>query len=198
MDQRRMARRAALGILAAGTVAGGLMLRKPAQPATLTPNTGPDPEVPPLQDISALRTFTLPRAMPAITWHDADGRPHTLAELAGRGVVLNLWATWCAPCVAELPSLAAFARQAAADNIAVLALSVERGGAPTVARYFSIHGIEGLAVLTDPMSAAAQTLGTRGVPTTLVIDRQGRERGRLEGGADWSTPQALAAVRKLV
>ena len=198
MDQRRMARRAALGTLAAGTVAVSLLLRKPAQPATLTPNTGPDPEVPPLRDISALQAFTLPRAVPAITWHDADGQPHTLAELAGRGVVLNLWATWCAPCVAELPSLAAFARKAAPDGIAVLALSVDRGGAAAVARYFAVHDIQGLAVLTDPMSAAAQLLGTRGVPTTLVIDRQGRERARLEGGTDWSTPQALAAVRKLV
>lgn len=192
-----MARRAALGTLAAGTVAAGLWLRKPAEPATLTPNTGPEPEMPPLRDISAMQTLATPRALPPFTWRDADGRSHAIAELAGRGVVLNFWATWCAPCVAELPSLAAFARAAAADGVAVLALSLDRGGAATVARYFAAHGIGGLAVLLDPMGAAADALGTRGVPTTLVIDREGRERARLEGGTDWNTPAALAAVRRL-
>ncbi len=197
MDQRSMARRAALGVLAGGTVAAGLWLRKPARTATLTPNTGPDLETPPLHDISAMQVLATPRALPPLTWQDASGRGHSMTELLGHGVVLNLWATWCAPCVAELPSLAAFARAAAADGIAVLALSSDRGGAPAVARYFAAHGVAGLPVLLDPMSAAAQALGARGIPTTLVIDRAGRERARLEGGTDWSTPSALAAVRKL-
>ena len=197
MDQGRMTRRVALGALAAGTVAAGLWLRKPARPATLTPNTGPEPEAPPLRDIGAMQALPAPRALPPFTWRDAAGGTHALAELAGHGVVLNLWATWCAPCVAELPSLATFARAAAADGIVVLPLSIDRGGAATVARYFAAHGIGGLPVLLDPMGAAADLLGTRGVPTTLVIDRAGRERARLEGGTDWSTPAALAAVRKL-
>ncbi len=192
-----MARRAALGTIVAGTVATGLWLRKPAQPATLTPNTGPQPETPPLRDIAAMQTLATPHTLPPFTWQDAAGGAHTLAELAGRGVVLNFWATWCAPCVAELPSLAKFAQAAAADGIAVLALSVDRGGAATVTRYFAAHGIGGLAVLLDPMSVAAQALGMRGVPTTLVVDREGRERARLEGATDWSTATALAAVRKL-
>jgi hypothetical protein len=80
----------------------------------------------------------------------------------------------------------------------VLPLSSDRGGAPIVEKYFRSHGLTGLDVLLDPQGAAARALGARGVPTTVVIDRQGRERARLEGAADWTAADMLAALRKLV
>ncbi len=112
-------------------------------------------------------------------------------------MVVNLWATWCVPCVEELPSLARLSQTLAPDDIAVLPLSSDRGGAKTVEAFFQQHGITGLPVLLDPRSAAIRVLHARGIPTSLVIDRKGREVARLEGSADWSTPAAAQLVKRL-
>ena len=112
---------------------------------------------------------------------DADGAAHGIEEFAGKGLVINLWATWCVPCVAELPALAALAGRVRDAGILVLPLSSDRGGAPVVEKYYRKHGIEGLPVWLDPKGAAARAWGARGLPTTLIVDRQGRERGRMEG-----------------
>ena len=113
-------------------------------------------------------------------------------------MVINLWATWCVPCVAEMPSLAALSKALAPDDIAVLPLSSDRGGARRVEAFYQEHGITGLPVLLDPKGAAARAWHARGIPTSLIIDKKGRERARLEGSADWSTPAAARLVRKLV
>jgi len=120
-----------------------------------------------------------------------------MGKLKGKVVVLNLWATWCVPCVAELPSLVALAGKLAAAGIVVLPLSDDRGGAPVVQRFYQTHSIAGLGVWLDPKGMAAEALGARGLPTTIIIDRQGRERARLEGGADWASAEAVAAVIRL-
>jgi thiol-disulfide isomerase/thioredoxin len=135
---------------------------------------------------------------PDISFTDAEGAEHHLAEFAGHGMVINLWATWCVPCVAEMSPLAKLAQTLAPEDIAVLPLSSDRGGAPVVRRFYESHGITALPVLLDPKSAVAHAWGVNGIPTTVVIDKQGRERGRLEGAADWSTPQAAAGIRLLV
>ena len=138
-----------------------------------------------------------PVAAPDIAFLSADGTEHRLAEFLGHGMVINLWATWCAPCVEEMPSLARLSKTLAPDDIAVLPLSSDRGGAKAVEAFFQEHGITGLPVLLDPKSAAAHAWHARGIPTSLIIDKQGRERARLEGSADWSTPAAARIVRKL-
>ncbi len=123
---------------------------------------------------------------------------HGIADFAGTGLVINLWATWCVPCVAELPALAALAARVQPAGILVIPASSDRGGAPVVVTYYRKHGIEGLPVWLDPKGAAARAWGARGIPTTLIVDRQGRERGRLEGAVDWASEAAVAAVRRLV
>jgi thiol-disulfide isomerase/thioredoxin len=188
------------GVLAAGTVAAGALWRKPAAPPVATPLTGPEEEAPSvrLQSIAALVPTDPPRAMPEIHFTDGTGTIHSLAEYAGSGVVLNLWATWCVPCVAELPALAELSRQGAALGIVVVPLSSDRGGAEVVRHFYAAHGLEALPVRLDPKGEAGRALGARGIPTTLVIDRQGRERGRLEGSADWAAAATLARLRELV
>jgi thiol-disulfide isomerase/thioredoxin len=146
---------------------------------------------------SVLKPTDPPVAPPAITFLDKNGTPHQLAEFLGHGMVVNLWATWCVPCVAELPALALLARTLAPDDIAVMPLSSDRGGLPKVQAFFDERGIQGLPILLDPKGSATQAWGVRGIPTTLIIDRLGREQARAEGAADWSSPAAAALIRKL-
>jgi thiol-disulfide isomerase/thioredoxin len=135
--------------------------------------------------------------LPDFQFRLPDGTVKTIADYAGKGVVLNLWATWCAPCVAEMPSLDALAAAVRSANAVVLPLSSDRGGAAAVERWYSAHDIKNLPILLDPTGAAARALGARGIPTTLLIDGKGRERGRLEGGADWADPKSIAMVKAL-
>jgi thiol-disulfide isomerase/thioredoxin len=176
-------RRAVLG--AGGTLAAALLARKPRAEG--------------LDDLaSVLKLTDPPVAAPDVAFVSADGTEHHLADFLGHGMVINLWATWCAPCVAEMPSLAKLSKTLAPDDIAVLPLSSDRGGGRRVAAFYQEHDITGLPVLLDPQSAAAHAWQVRGLPTSLIIDKEGREVARLEGSADWSTPAAARLVRKLV
>ncbi len=127
----------------------------------------------------------------------ADGTVRTIGDYAGKGVVLNLWATWCVPCVAEMPALDALAAAVRSSGVVVLPISSDRGGAVAVERFYRQHEVKNLPVVLDPMGAGARMLGARGIPTTLLIDARGMERGRMEGGADWDSPATIAMIRKL-
>jgi thiol-disulfide isomerase/thioredoxin len=202
MISTRRAIVAATALAAGGTVAAAWLLRKPA-PVIHAPiaaaqgATGGNERVP-LQGASALVATDPPHPVAPISFTDARGATHRIGELAGRGVVVNLWATWCVPCVAELPALARLAAQVAGDGIVVLPLSSDRGGAAAVERFFHGHAIVGLDIMLDPGGAAGEALAARGVPTTVIVDRVGRERARLEGAADWAAPAMVAAIRRLV
>jgi thiol-disulfide isomerase/thioredoxin len=182
---------------AGGTLAVAWQRGKPGVQTIHTLTAQPAPPEVRLLGIEVLKRIEPPAPMPPAALVDASGAVHGLAEFAGKGLVINLWATWCVPCVAELPALAALAGRVK-DGILVLPLSSDRGGAPVVEAFYRKHGIEGLPVWLDPKGAAAQAWGARGIPTTLIIDRQGRERGRLEGAVDWASDAAPAAIRGLV
>ena len=170
---------------AGGTLAATLIARKPRAED--------------LDDLaSMLKPVDPPVDPPDIAFTAADGSEHRLAEFRGHGMVINLWATWCGPCIEELPSLAALSKTLAPDDIAVLPLSSDRGGAKTVQSYFHEHDITGLPVLLDPHSAAAHAWNVHGIPASFIIDKQGREVARMDGAADWSTPAAARLIRKLV
>ena len=170
---------------AAGTLAAGICARKPRAEGAE-------------EFARKLVVADPPAPVPPITFTSADGKEHRLEDFAGRGMVVNFWATWCAPCVEEMPSLAALSKTLAPDDIAVLPLSSDRGGAAVVAAFYRKNEISLLPVLLDPKGAAARAWRARGVPTTVIVDRQGREQARLEGSADWSTPQVALLVRRLV
>jgi thiol-disulfide isomerase/thioredoxin len=180
---RLITRRRALA--AGGTLAAALVARKPRAAEALDPLSG------------AIEPFDHPAPPPPITFLGADGQSHTLAEFAGHGMVVNLWATWCGPCVEEMASLDAASRALAPSDIAILPLSSDRGGADVVRAFFKTHNIAGLPVLLDPKSAAVHAWNARGIPTSLIIDKQGRAVAKVEGAADWSSPAAIALVRRL-
>jgi thiol-disulfide isomerase/thioredoxin len=173
------------GLLAGGTVAAALAGRKPRAAGLPDVTGGLTPVDPPVEAAD-------------ITFQTADGTAHTLAEFRGRGMVVNFWATWCQPCVAEMPSLAALSKQLAPFDIAVMPLSSDRGGAPVVSKWFLDHDVTGLPVLLDPKGEAARTLHARGIPMTVIIDRKGMMRARLDGAADWDDPQVVTLIKMVV
>jgi thiol-disulfide isomerase/thioredoxin len=191
-------RRAALagaGALAVATVAAVTLLRKPPAPIIHTPI--PEPPIA-LQPVTAMKPTVPPAPPPPASFTDAAGAVHRIADFAGKGLVVNCWATWCTPCVAEMPDLQVLARKVAADNILVLPLSSDRGGAEVVRTFYASHGITDLPIWLDPKSAAVGAWGIEGLPTTLIIDRQGREQGRFEGAVDWAADATVARIRQLV
>lgn len=193
---RRRAIVAGTVALAGGTVAAAAAIRKPG-PFVHTPVADPEViKVVSLQDVSTLQEAGTPQLVLPFGFTDGSGKARKITEYAGRGVVVNFWATWCPPCVAELPALAKLAGMVHAEGIDVLALSVDRGGADKVRAYFQTNGITGLDILVDPQSAASHALGCRGVPTTIIVDRSGRERARMEGPADWASDDMVQAVRR--
>jgi thiol-disulfide isomerase/thioredoxin len=136
------------------------------------------------------------KPVPAIRFMDASGRVMTLEDFRGRVVVLNLWATWCTPCVAEMPTLDRLQQQLGEEDAIVLALSIDRGGQEAVKEFYAKTGVSHLKVFVDPTMRAQSDIGILGLPTTLIIDREGRERGRLVGPAEWDDAAAVDLVRR--
>lgn len=136
-----------------------------------------------------------PRPVPALDIRDNDSRPAGLDSFRGKPVLMNLWASWCLPCVAELPALDRLKPQAEAEGIAVMALCLDRSGNIGAVNTFARLGIKNLAVHVDYERRAGEVLGVPVLPTTLLIDAQGREVARYVGPAAWDSPQALALLR---
>lgn len=135
-----------------------------------------------------------PEPLPEITFANAEGQPLTLASFAGRVVLLNLWATWCAPCRKEMPDLDTLQRELGSNDFEVVALSVDRAGAAASQKFLEQIKVRALKLYVDASARAGGPLKAVGLPVTLLIDRQGREIGRLVGPAHWDSPEA----RKLI
>jgi thiol-disulfide isomerase/thioredoxin len=136
-----------------------------------------------------------PSPVPALSFVDADGRTRSLDDFKGRLVLLNLWATWCGPCVEEMPALDRLQARLGGDDFTVLALAMDRQGRTLVEPFLVKLRIRNLAMYLDTSGNATRALKARGLPTTLLIDRDGREIGRLEGAAEWDSDAAAAFLR---
>jgi thiol-disulfide isomerase/thioredoxin len=139
-----------------------------------------------------------PVALPDIAFKDGEGNPVTLADWRGRVVLINLWATWCAPCRREMPSLARLQDEIGGDDFEVLAISVDRKGAEASAKFLSETGAENLALYVDETFKVARDLKAPGLPVTILVDRQGREIGRLTGPAEWDSEDALSLIGAVI
>ena len=137
-----------------------------------------------------------PVPVPAIAVTTLDGIETSTAAFRDKVTLLNLWATWCAPCVRELPALASLHAALGGEGFQVVALSLDRGGRHQVEPFLQRAGIAGLPVFLDPKGQSMKELRLRGLPTTLLIDRQGREIARLEGDAAWDGEDAMAVIRE--
>ncbi len=113
-------------------------------------------------------------------------------------VLLNIWATWCPPCRAEMPSLDRLAGEMEGPDFALIALSTDRGGVERVAQFYDDYLIDNLDIMHDRSGNFARQAGVLGLPVTLILDRQGREIARLLGDADWASPEARAILRRII
>ena len=145
----------------------------------------------------ALRSRMPPVAVRNVAFEDGVGRSRSLAEFRGKYVLLNLWATWCAPCREELPSLSRLARALGGPQFEVLALSVDTVGPEVVKRFYAETGVDGLAIYVDRSLQANAALSVIGLPTTVLIDRDGLEVARLIGAAEWDSPKAIERIRQM-
>jgi thiol-disulfide isomerase/thioredoxin len=138
-----------------------------------------------------------PCPLPPLTFQDASGKDKTLADFHGSVVLLNLWATWCPPCIREMPALNALQQRLGSDDFKVVAISQDRGGAAVAGKWLSSNGFTALPLYLDPTASVGRTLESPGLPVTLLIDRQGRELARLYGPADWDSDDMIAKLRQL-
>jgi thiol-disulfide isomerase/thioredoxin len=139
-----------------------------------------------------------PQPVPDISFQDGNGQPRTLAAFSGKVVLLNIWATWCAPCRQEMPTLDRLQAELGGPEFEVVALSMDRKGPKVVTKFFGEVGVKHLALNIDTSSKAMFTLGAFGLPLTLLIDRQGREVGRVVGPAEWDSPEMVAFIRNRI
>jgi thiol-disulfide isomerase/thioredoxin len=150
--------------------------------------------VPAASDMLAITPRTERGAPVDLAYFDGDGEERRLSDLRGMVVVLNIWATWCPPCVREMPTLDSLAAQTQDQDVVVLALSQDRGGDRKVPKFYEGAGIENLEVALDPTLAAGKVFGIRGLPTTVILDKTGREVARHEGYREWDGLDVLALL----
>jgi len=140
---------------------------------------------------------TRPSPAPAISLADSSGDTIELSDLRGKPVIVNLWATWCEPCLREMPSLERV-QSRFGERIAVLAVSEDRGGDKTVEPFIAKLGLKSVKIYIDPKSEVGHAFAVRGLPTSLLIDRNGMLLGRVEGAAEWDSPKILSVLQPLL
>ncbi len=135
------------------------------------------------------------KPVPDIAFQDGTGKPMRLSAWKGRVVLVNLWATWCAPCRKEMPALAALQKQLGSPEFEVVAISLDRKGVEAASAFLEETGAASLNLYVEPTARILSELEAIGLPATLLVDRKGNEIGRLLGPAEWNSPEAIALIR---
>lgn len=145
-------------------------------------------------EMSRFRSADTPPPQPRGPILTGDRDEITLAGRRGQVILVNFWATWCAPCVVEMPALDALQARMGSSQFEVVAVSMDRR-IEDAERFLTEHELEHLALYFDPNMNMAFAAGARGLPVSVLYDRYGREIGRLEGDADWASPEAVALIQ---
>lgn len=139
-----------------------------------------------------------PKLVAALQFKDGDGHSRSLADFRGKVVLLNIWATWCVPCRKEMPALDRLQTTLGGNDFEVVPLSIDRGGMDVVRKFYAEVGIQKLGMYRDNSGSATREFGAVGIPTTLLIDREGREIGRLIGPAEWDSAEVVEFLRCMI
>ena len=149
-------------------------------------------------DMRKLIVHEEPRELKSTIIVDEDGNDLDLSSFGGKTILLNFWATWCAPCRAEMPSLDALNEELGGDSFEVLTVSSGRNPAPAVDGFFKEANIKTLPKYADPTTKFSRDSGVLGLPVTLILDENGHEIARLQGEAEWNSENAKAILAKFI
>ncbi|MFV0358242.1 TlpA disulfide reductase family protein [Tropicimonas sp.] len=156
-------------------------------------------------DVAALREGGMkklalheaPGALPDIELTDADDTLRRLSEFRGKWLVVNFWATWCAPCRNEMPTLSNLQTIFADRPVEVVTIATGRNAPAAIDRFFDEIGVTNLPKFRDPRQQLARQMGIMGLPVTVIVDPEGREVGRLIGDAPWDSESSVAILEAL-
>ena len=145
--------------------------------------------------MSRFRLTRPPKPVPDLEFTDVNDQPLRISDFTGQARLINLWATWCGPCVKEMPSLDRLQEAMPRDRFLVLPISVDGPSRAKVVPFYKERKLFDLHIYYDKNRKAMSVLGVSLLPTSILVDPAGRELGRLEGDADWDTLDGLALMR---
>jgi thiol-disulfide isomerase/thioredoxin len=169
----------------------------PSTPSAAVPSAAPSKAPATSENTDPIRAFVTkktPEPLPDIVFNDASGKTVKLSDFKGRTVLLNVWATWCAPCREEMPSLDRLQKELGSDAFEVVALSIDRQGADAAKKFLDEVKASSLKLYVDATAKQGLALKIVGMPTTILINKDGLEVGRLPGTAEWDS----AAAKQLI
>jgi len=153
-------------------------------------------------EVAAVELRTRPQPAPALAFTGPDGQPTTLAALKGKTLLVNLWATWCAPCLKEMPSLDALQKEMGGPDFAVVAINIDTRNLDKPKTWLADNRIAALPFYADPQAATFQVLRAAhkagGIPVGLTVARAGCELGIIQGPADWASTEAKALMKAAI
>lgn len=150
---------------------------------------------------SALDNFSLTEGkppVPDIQFRNPDGDVLNLSDYRGKVLLFNAWATWCGPCINEMPGLNIAQKQLGSDDFQVLPVSMDRAGVQTIDLFYREHALRNLPILLEHRASIGVKMRPRGLPFTILIDRDGREIGRALGEVFWNAPEGMALLKKYI
>ena len=128
---------------------------------------------------------------------DETGNSFQISDLMDGPVLINFWATWCAPCIAELPALSRAAEALAEDGITIVLVSIDRGGAEKALPFLQKYGVNGVALGFDPRAKLSRDMGVRGLPTTFLLNQKQTQSWQFVGPYEWDEAEMLTLIREL-
>ena len=152
---------------------------------------------PPKLPTAELIVRNSPRPLTDFTFSDDSGRSLTLDHFRDTFILVNVWATWCAPCKEEMPALNHLAVLLANKNIKIVPISIDVSGGLSVRPFYERLGLNNLSIYVDPSKNVMDALGITGIPTTVLVGRDGREIGRIVGPAQWDVPESVKRITEI-
>lgn len=187
-----MKQRAALFALLAAVLVGAAYMA--AQKSQLSDQL----KVLAVDDMAPFEIFGSPHPAPTTAFEDRDGNPVTLDSFPGQVILANFWATWCVPCVAEMPALNRLQQRLGSDKFRVITISLDRKGFEVIDPFFAQHELDALEAYLDHSNRLSLEVGATGLPTTVLIGADGRWLGRYVGDADWDSDTAVRLLEAAI
>ena len=153
---------------------------------------------PPERPVPQLIVYNPPRPLADFSFSDGSAQSLTLNRFRGHFLLVNVWATWCSPCKDEMASLNHLALLFTGTDLEVIPISIDVTGASQVRSFYERFALNRLPIYVDPSKNVMDALSIVGIPTTLLIDRSGREIGRVTGAAQWDAAESVKRISEII